>query len=484
MLRSLRNCLDGKGVWLALLACLAFGVGAAPVERGLPLGIWQSRGYGAIFQVEAGKVTLYETLGAQCLQQSFMTPEQFSGSYGDWIRNTSEPGAAWHLIVSGMTVDRLDRLPAACTDAPPDRDPLRNFDYLWNTFDTHYAFFATHGVDWQALRESYRARVAALPKDGDPFPIFAEMLALLKDTHVRLVDGKRVARVKKFPIATQAGPDGPVLLDDHYLQKQLVAYLQGKDTPLSAAAKETGNRQVYYGKLKPRSGDAKDAATYGYVAIFTMGGFGEGDDDHVPMDTRVRSVDAAMDDVVAGLRGVQGVVVDLRYNGGGEESIALAIAGRFTAAPRPVWSKRVYEKGKTHPAYAMQVRPSAGNRLPVPLAVLTGDFTVSAAETATMALRALPATVQIGQPTRGVLSDRLEKMLPNGWSFSLSNEIYMDPHGKVFEVSGVPPDVATPVPAPTSPDALRFRRDIDIGAAELDRLLHNAAARTTSAHGG
>lgn len=481
MMRSLRKCLGGIATGLTLLACLAADAGAAPAERGLPPGIWQSRGYGAIFQVAAGKVTLYETLGAQCLRQSFMTPEQFSGSYGDWTADTTEAGASWHLIVSGMTVDRLDRLPAACIEAPPDRDPLRNFDYLWSTFDTHYAFFAKHGVDWQAVRETYRPRVAALPKDGDAFPIFAEMLGLLKDTHVRLVDGKRVARVKKFPVATQAGPDGPVLLDDHYLQKQLVAYLQGKDTPLSAAARETGDRQVYYGRLKPRAGDAKDAATYGYVAIFSMGGFGKGDDDHVPMDTRVRSVDAAMDDVVAGLRGVQGVIVDLRYNGGGEESIALAIAGRFAAAPRPVWSKRVHEKGKTHPAYAMQVQPAAGSRLAVPLAVLTGDFTVSAAETATMALRALPATVQIGQPTRGVLSDRLEKVLLNGWSFSLSNEIYMDPHGRVFEVDGVPPDVSTPAPAPTAPDALRFRRDIDIGTTELDRLLHDVAARAFAA---
>jgi carboxyl-terminal processing protease len=57
----------------------------------------------------------------------------------------------------------------------------------------------------------------------------------------------------------------------------------------------------------------------------------------------------------------------------------------------------------------------------------------------------------------------------------------MDPHGRVFEVDGVPPDVSTRAPAPTAPDALRFRRDIDIGTTELDRLLHDAAARAFAA---
>lgn len=478
----LQKCTCWKKAWLVLVAGLALGASTASAGQTLPPGVWQSRGYGAIFQVDAGGVTLYDTLGPQCLRQSRMTLDQFSGNYGDWTSDGTPPSTAWHLIVSGMTVDRLDHMPPACAKANgvPDRDPLQNFDFLWNTFDTHYAFFAKHGVDWQALRKTYRARVAALPKNGDPFPIFADMLMLLKDTHVRLSDGKRVAHVKKFPPVMQAGPNGPVLLDDHYLQKQLAPYLQGKDTPLMAAARETGNGLIYYGKLKPRS-NTNDDSPYGYVAIFGMDCFGKGENEDIPMDTRVRSVNAAMDEVVASLRGVQGVIVDLRYNGGGEESVALAIAGHFTDTPRTVWSKRVYQKGKTYPAYAMQVQPSAGNRLTVPLVVLTSDFTVSAAETATMALRALPGTVQIGQPTRGVLSDRLEKVLPNGWSFSLSNEIYLDPQGKAFEVSGVPPDLPTPAPPPTSPDALRFGRDIDAGAEALHRLAHDGTTRTDSA---
>ena len=470
MTLSLRKRASKPTIWLIALSCFAATASAAPADRTLPPGIWQTRGYGSIFQVEPGHITQFATLGSQCLRQSRMTPDEFSGGFGDWTPDDPSSSKTWHLIVSGMTADRIEHLPAACAAAGEltDRDPLRNFDYLWATFDTHYAFFATHGIDWQALRGTYRQRVAALPKDGDPFPIFAEMLAQLKDTHVRLSDGKRVAHVKKFPPITQAGPNGPVLLDDHYLQKQLVAYLQGKETPLTAPAKETGNSQIYYGKLKPKT---TSAPSYGYVAIFSMDWFGKGESDRTPLDTRVQSLNTAMDQVIAELKGVQGVIVDLRYNGGGEDSIALAIAGHFTNTSRPAWTKRVYEKGKTFPAFAMQVQPWTGELLPVPLVVLTDDFTVSAAETATMALRALPATVQIGQPTRGVLSDRLEKVLPNGWTFSLSNEIYADPKGRIFEGNGVPPDQPTPPTSPAAPDAVRFERDIETGMATLDRSL-------------
>jgi carboxyl-terminal processing protease len=101
--------------------------------------------------------------------------------------------------------------------------------------------------------------------------------------------------------------------------------------------------------------------------------------------------------------------------------------------------------------------------------VLTSDYTVSAAETATMALRALPSTIQIGQPTRGVLSDKLEKVLPNRWTFSLSNEVYVDPKGEVFEVRGVPPDVTTAFPPLKAPDVERFGRDIFLATDKLKK---------------
>ena len=47
---------------------------------------------------------------------------------------------------------------------------------------------------------------------------------------------------------------------------------------------------------------------------------------------------------------------------------------------------------------------------------------------------------RIGTPTGGALSDALEKELPNGWHFTISNEQYTDTQGKLYESTGIPPD--------------------------------------------
>ena len=47
---------------------------------------------------------------------------------------------------------------------------------------------------------------------------------------------------------------------------------------------------------------------------------------------------------------------------------------------------------------------------------------------------------RIGSHTNGAISDALQKTLPNGWHFSLSNEIYTDNNDKYYENIGIPVD--------------------------------------------
>jgi carboxyl-terminal processing protease len=60
-------------------------------------------------------------------------------------------------------------------------------------------------------------------------------------------------------------------------------------------------------------------------------------------------------------------------------------------------------------------------------------------------MRVLPNVMQVGTATRGALSDRLTKVLPDGSDFSLSNEVYLDPDGKLYEAVGIPPHRALDV---------------------------------------
>ena len=75
-----------------------------------------------------------------------------------------------------------------------------------------------------------------------------------------------------------------------------------------------------------------------------------------------------------------------------------------------------------------------------PVYILTSPQTGSAAESFSIATMPLKNVKRIGSPTSGALSTALEKTLPNGWVFSISNEIYMDNDGKAYENIGVPVD--------------------------------------------
>ena len=48
---------------------------------------------------------------------------------------------------------------------------------------------------------------------------------------------------------------------------------------------------------------------------------------------------------------------------------------------------------------------------------------------------------RIGSHTEGVFSDVLDKALPNGWEFGLSNEVYLDANGVNYESIGIPPNI-------------------------------------------
>ena len=47
----------------------------------------------------------------------------------------------------------------------------------------------------------------------------------------------------------------------------------------------------------------------------------------------------------------------------------------------------------------------------------------------------------MGSKTSGVFSEILWKELPNGWEYSLSNEVYMDINNKSYEGDGINVDL-------------------------------------------
>jgi C-terminal processing protease CtpA/Prc len=77
---------------------------------------------------------------------------------------------------------------------------------------------------------------------------------------------------------------------------------------------------------------------------------------------------------------------------------------------------------------------------------VTSGHSVSVAESFTLFLPGRhPHVTRVGANTQGVFSDELDRTLPNGWTFELSNESYQAEDGRSFEGTGVPPDIEVPV---------------------------------------
>nr|WP_314175614.1 S41 family peptidase [Streptomyces sp. DSM 40971] len=398
-------------------------------------------GYGTVLTVKHGSVRQYETTDTSCLKG---TSAKRTGGHGTADRYTTEDGESFTLRrtagrdraamhVEGSPGDRrlrrVDALPGAC-GRPASKDPVKTFDVFWQTFEENYPFFEAKGVDWHAVRDRYRPRIDSDTTPAELFAVFRKMVTPLYDAHVAVLAGDAGSFGQVRP-----GTEMPTPQLDAKVRK----FIEKRDLGGHALREFAGGRIGY----------ADLPGGQGYLRVSGFTGYTE-DGDYAADRAELRR---ALDAVLTRERTarLKGLIVDLRVNGGGSDSLGLELAARLTGRPHFAYAKAA-RNDPSDPSRFTRPQPSyiqpAGGRphFTGPVAVLTGGSTVSAGETFTQALMERPGrTVRIGQPTQGVFSDTLERRLPNGWSFTLPNEEFRTRDGRTFDGTGVPPHIAEPV---------------------------------------
>ena len=66
-------------------------------------------------------------------------------------------------------------------------DPLGNFDALWEEYNELYGLFRLKGIDWVAMRATYRSRLSDESTEAELYEVLVEMLDELNDGHVGLI---------------------------------------------------------------------------------------------------------------------------------------------------------------------------------------------------------------------------------------------------------------------------------------------------------
>lgn len=183
----------------------------------------------------------------------------------------------------------------------------------------------------------------------------------------------------------------------------------------------------------------------------------------------------ALNAAVDSLRGVDGIVIDLRGNFGGLGAMAPGFAGHFLDRADTLGVMRMRANTLYFVANPRRVDTQARPTIPYagPLAILTDALSASTSEFFAGGLQALGRAKVFGEQTAGAALPALARRLPTGDVLMHAVADFGGPRGTRFEGAGVTPDVA----APPTRDALLAGHDpaLDAAAAWI------RAARTTRA---
>lgn len=286
---------------------------------------------------------------------------------------------------------------------------LQIYERFWHDFDLRYAGFSYSNVDWDSIYTAQTNHISDSTSDTELFQLLVNSIEPLKDGHIELkarIDNKDYF-YSYYPILQHSKPYNYITwacIKNHYLSD--IVYI---------------NNYMAYGKIKGEN--------IGYIIITS---FAQSEEDYLHID-----------DFLQTFADSDGIIIDIRENGGGNELHAQTIAGRFTQIPITYR----YQKGRSganrtslSEYYKMTLSPS-GKYFAGKVAFLTNRTTYSAAEDFALMLKALPTTTQIGDTTWGGASTGPKtEMLENGWSYSLPERISYDlNYEPIFK--GIAPDI-------------------------------------------
>jgi C-terminal processing protease CtpA/Prc len=166
-----------------------------------------------------------------------------------------------------------------------------------------------------------------------------------------------------------------------------------------------------------------------------------------------------LDEVIQYLMFCQGMILDIRGNGGGKIINAEKLAVRFCNEKTLVGYTQ-HKTGKGHNDFSdlkpLYIEPSSNLRWQKPVVLLTNREVFSAANEFTQYMRCMPQVIQVGDQTGGGSGMPFTATLPNGWTvrFSASPSYDRDKNQTEF---GIAPDYNVAI---TDADFLRGKDTI------------------------
>ena len=285
-----------------------------------------------------------------------------------------------------------------------DDTPQGNLDALWTLIDERYCFLSYKekelGFSWADLRAKYSAKLNPKMSRVQLFEVLCQMLSELKDGHVNISTSLDLGRNWSWK------EDYPENLDTELRQRYL-----GTDYHIGSGLKYT---------ILP------DNIAYVVYESFSDA-IGEGN----------------LSDMMSFLQLCNGMILDIRGNGGGELTNAERLSRRFTNE-KVLVGYMIYKSGKGHDDFseprAEYVEPSEHIRWQKPVVLLVNRSCYSAANTFVRNMKEMPLVTIMGDQTGGGSGLPFSSELPIGWSVRFSASPSYDARMQHVEF-GIEPDV-------------------------------------------
>ena len=265
-----------------------------------------------------------------------------------------------------------------------DSSPRSNIEALWDIIDRRYCFLPykaeTIGLDWNRVREKYTAQVSPDMNSAQIFEVMSNMLAELQDGHVNLYYSADMSRYWSWH------EDYPRNFDEDLRDRYL-----GKDYKIAAGLK--------YRILDDNTG---------YVVYESFSsGIGDGN----------------IDEVLYYLRSCNGLILDIRGNGGGMLTNAERLTAHFTNQ-RTLVGYTMHKTGPGHNDFSTpqpeHINPSTGIRWQKPVVLLTNRECYSSANVFVRNMKCLDNVTILGDRTGGGGGLPFTSELPCGWAVRFS----------------------------------------------------------------
>ncbi len=281
-----------------------------------------------------------------------------------------------------------------------DNTPQGNFEALWKIIDEQYCFLDYKQIDWDAIHDQYQPLITPNMSSDGLFEVLGNMLAELKDGHVNLYSASNTARYWDWYL------DYPRNYDEALVEQYL-----GRDYRIASGLKYTILED-----------------NIGYISYTSFSdGIGEGN----------------LDEALSYLAACNGLIIDVRNNGGGNLTYSTRLTARFTNE-RVLTGYILHKTGPGHSDFSepepIYVDPSDGVRWQKKAVVLTNRHSYSATNDFINAMRYMPQVTLLGDKSGGGSGLPFTSELPNGWTVRFSASPHLDADKQQIEF-GIDPDV-------------------------------------------